>query len=57
MIVHGDADKIVPINATSELASLQLPNAAFYRFEDAPHGLFITHKEELNTLLINFIGQ
>ena len=57
MIIHGDTDKIVPINATSELASLQLPNAAFYRFEDAPHGLFITHKEELNTLLINFIGQ
>lgn len=57
MIIHGDADKIVPIGATSELASLQLPNAAYYRFEDAPHGLFITNKDELNQLLINFIGQ
>jgi non-heme chloroperoxidase len=57
MIIHGDADKTVPIGATSELASLQLPNAAYYRFEDAPHGLFITHKDELNRLLLNFIGQ
>jgi len=57
MIIHGDADKIVPIGATSELASLQLPNAAYYRFDDAPHGLFITNKDELNQLLINFIGQ
>jgi len=56
MIIHGDADKTVPINATSELTSLQLPNAAYYRFEDAPHGLFITNKDELNQLLINFIG-
>lgn len=56
MIIHGDADKTVPIDATSELTSLQLPNAAYYRFEEAPHGLFITHKDELNRLLINFIG-
>ena len=56
MIIHGDADKTVPIDATSELTSLQLPNAAYYRFEDAPHGLFITNKDELNRLLINFIG-
>jgi len=56
MIVHGEDDKIVPIKATSELTSLQLPNAAYYRFEGAPHGLFITHKDELNQLLLNFIA-
>ncbi|RZK82258.1 MAG: alpha/beta hydrolase [Pedobacter sp.] len=56
MIIHGDDDKTVPIGATSELASLQLPNAAYYRIEGAPHGLFITHKAELNQLLINFIA-
>lgn len=56
MIIHGDDDKIVPIKTTSELTSLQLPNAAYYRIEDGPHGLFITHKAELNQLLINFIA-
>ncbi len=56
MIIHGNDDKIVPIKATSELTSLQLPNAAYYRIEGGPHGLFITHKTELNQLLINFIA-
>ncbi|WP_276091397.1 alpha/beta hydrolase [Pedobacter sp. JY14-1] len=56
MIVHGDEDKIVPINATSDITASLLPNAAYYRIEGAPHGLFITHKSELNQLLINFIG-
>lgn len=55
MIIHGDDDKTVPINATSEITSSLLPNAAYYRFEGAPHGLFITHKDELNQLLLNFI--
>jgi len=56
MIVHGDEDKIVPIDATSDITSSLLPNAAYYRVEGAPHGLFITHKMELNQLLVNFIG-
>jgi peroxiredoxin len=56
MIIHGDDDKTVPIKATSEITSSLLPNAAYYRFEEAPHGLFITHKDELNQLLLNFIG-
>jgi non-heme chloroperoxidase len=55
MIIHGDDDKTVPINATSEITSSLLPNAAYYRLEGAPHGLFITHKTELNQLLIKFI--
>jgi non-heme chloroperoxidase len=56
MIIHGDDDKTVPIKATSEITSSLLPNAAYYRFEGAPHGLFITHKNELNQLLLNFIS-
>ena len=55
MIIHGDADKTVPIKATSELTASLLPNAEYYILEEAPHGLFITNKAELNQLLINFL--
>lgn len=55
MIIHGDADKTVPIKATSEITAALLPNAEYYILEDAPHGLFITNKAELNQLLINFL--
>jgi non-heme chloroperoxidase len=55
MIIHGNDDKTVPIKATGDLTSAALPNAEYYILEDAPHGLFITHKAELNQLLINFL--
>ncbi|WP_316788320.1 alpha/beta hydrolase [Pedobacter frigoris] len=55
MIIHGDADKTVPIKPTSEITASLLPNAEYYIFEEAPHGLFITNKDELNGLLLQFL--
>ena len=57
LIIHGDADKIVPINITSDVSSKQIAGAEYRVFKDAPHGLFITHKEELNKLLITFLSK
>jgi non-heme chloroperoxidase len=57
MIIHGDNDKTVPIQATSEITASLLPNAEYYIIEGAPHGLFITNKDELNQLLINFMDR
>lgn len=57
MIIHGDHDKTVPIQATSEITASLLPNAEYYILEGAPHGLFITNKEELNQLLLNFMDR
>jgi len=57
LIIHGDADKTVPIDASSDLTSEYLPNADYHVYEGAPHGLFITDKETLNEDLIEFINQ
>lgn len=57
LIIHGDEDKVVPLAATSALASMQLPNAEYYVLEGAPHGLFLTHKDEVNGLLLNFLNR
>ncbi|WP_316838927.1 alpha/beta hydrolase [Pedobacter gandavensis] len=55
MVIHGDDDKIVPIQATSAITATTLPNADYYVIEGGSHGLFITHKEEVNQLLVNFL--
>ncbi|MBB2147865.1 alpha/beta fold hydrolase [Pedobacter gandavensis] len=55
MVIHGDEDKVVPIKATSAITSMLLPNADYYEMEGGSHGLFITHKDELNQLLVNFL--
>ena len=56
LIIHGDSDKIVPIEATGEHAARLIPGAKYIIYEDAPHGLFITNKEELNADLLEFIA-
>ncbi len=56
LIIHGNADKIVPIEVSSDKASKQIANNQYIVYEGAPHGLFYTHKEKLNTHLISFIA-
>ena len=48
LIIHGDADKTVPIAATGQEAARLIPNARFALYSGAPHGLFFTAKERLN---------
>ncbi len=55
LIIHGDADSIVPINVSGYKTAALIPHAQFKVYRDAPHGLFITEKEKLNTDLIAFI--
>ena len=55
LIIHGDADKTVPINVSGDKTAALLPNAKYIVYANAPHGLFITEKEKLNADLLNFI--
>ena len=56
LIIHGDNDKIVPIESSSEKSAKLIRNSKFIVYEDAPHGLFYTHKERLNTDIVEFIN-
>ena len=55
LVIHGDADKIVPIDASSARTSELIPNCQYLVYEGAPHGLFYTHKDRLNQDLLDFI--
>lgn len=56
LIIHGDEDKTVPIDISSKKAAKLIPNCRYVVYEGAPHGLFYTEKEKLNTDLVNFIN-
>lgn len=55
LIVHGDDDKIVPIATAGEQAAKVIANNQYYVIAGAPHGLNVTHADELNQILINFL--
>lgn len=54
LIVHGDADEVVPIKATGEQAAQYLPHATYKVYEGEPHGLIVTAKDRLSEDLIMF---
>ncbi|AEH02683.1 alpha/beta fold hydrolase [Lacinutrix sp. 5H-3-7-4] len=55
LIVHGDEDNTVPIGTSAEQAAKGIANSTYKIIEGAPHGLNITHKEELNSILMDFL--
>ncbi len=56
LIIHGDADKTVPIKAAGEQAAALIPNAVYKVYEGAPHGLFITEKKRLTDDINSFLN-
>jgi non-heme chloroperoxidase len=55
LIIHGDADKTVPIEAAGDESAKLVPDNTYLVYEGAPHGLFYTERERLNSDLANFI--
>jgi non-heme chloroperoxidase len=56
LIVHGTADKTVPIEATGRAAARALPSASLIEYDGEPHGLFATAPERLNSDLLRFLS-
>ncbi|SOD78520.1 alpha/beta fold hydrolase [Spirosoma fluviale] len=57
LIIHGDSDKTVPIEASGERTANALPNAQYIVYDGAPHGLFVTEKDRLTQDLLSFIQE
>jgi len=55
LIIHGDDDQIVPIDATARPSAKLIPNAVLKVYSGGSHGLAETHKEQLNADLLAFI--
>ncbi|GAA0936867.1 alpha/beta hydrolase [Pseudonocardia zijingensis] len=56
LIVHGTADRILPIDSTGREFTKRLPNARYVEIEGAPHGMLWTHADEVSDLLVEFLA-
>ncbi|MFI8093304.1 alpha/beta fold hydrolase [Streptomyces sp. NPDC086080] len=57
LILHGTADRILPIEATGEPFHQALPDAEYVVVEGAPHGLLWTHAQEVTDALLAFLAK
>ena len=55
LIIHGDDDKTVPIDASSARTAKLIAGAKYKIYEGAPHGLFYTNREQLSADIAAFI--
>jgi non-heme chloroperoxidase len=57
LVIHGDADRIVPIGAAGLRTSKLIKGARLLVVKDGPHCITWTHAEEVNAGLLNFLGE
>ncbi|NNG22002.1 alpha/beta fold hydrolase [Telluria aromaticivorans] len=55
LIIHGDDDQIVPIDAAGRASAKLIPHAKLIVYPGAPHGLTDTHKEKVNIDMLAFV--
>jgi non-heme chloroperoxidase len=55
LVLHGDDDQIVPIAASALLSSKLIKGAILKVYPGAPHGMMVTHSDQLNNDLLAFI--
>jgi non-heme chloroperoxidase len=57
LIIHGDDDQVVPIDAAGRASKTLVPHATLIVYPGAPHGLTETHKDKVNADLLAFIRE
>jgi non-heme chloroperoxidase len=56
LILHGDKDVSAPLDNTGRRTALGIPGAVLKVYPGAPHGLFVTHMDQINRDILEFIN-
>lgn len=55
LIIHGTADKTVPIDTSGRKAAAGIANSTLIEYDGAPHGLLASHKDRLIADVLGFL--
>lgn len=56
LVIHGNADQVVPLEASGQRSHDMIADSQLYVVEGGPHGINVTHSEEFNEVLIDFLN-
>lgn len=57
LVMHGDADRILPITASGARTAKLIKGSRFVVVKDGPHCITWTHADEVNCELADFLGK
>jgi len=56
LVIHGDADRIVPFSASGARTAKLIEGARLLLVRDGPHCVTWTHADEVSSALTNFLA-
>ena len=56
LVIHGDSDNIVPIEVSGQRTAAAIPGSVLVILEDGPHGILVSHPEEWNAAVLQFLA-
>ena len=57
LILHGTADRILPIDGQGRRLHAALPAARYVEIDGGPHVMAVTHAAEVNRVLLSFLAE
>jgi non-heme chloroperoxidase len=57
LVIHGDADRIVPFTAAGMRSAKLIKGARLITVKEGPHCITWTHAEQVNSALLEFLGK
>ena len=56
LVIHGDSDNIVPIEVSGQRTAATIPGSVLVVLEDGPHGILVSHAQEWNAAVLQFLA-
>ena len=57
LVIHGDSDAIVPFEVSGKRTAETIPDSTLVVVQGAPHGFNVSHHEEFNSALLEFLAR
>jgi len=57
LVLHGDGDAVVPFEGSGARTHAAIPGSTLYVVAGAPHGFNVSHAEEFNRVLLDFLAR
>jgi len=56
LVIHGDSDNIVPVEVSGQRTAASIAGSVLVVLEDGPHGILVSHPEEWNAAVLQFLA-
>jgi pimeloyl-ACP methyl ester carboxylesterase len=57
LVIHGGGDGVVPFEGSGARTHATIPNSELYVVAGAPHGVTVSHTEEWNRIVLEFLAK